>query len=95
PILNPLPLKGKKVVMPKAPPPAKTTEPITVAQPATPAPEPAGNEKQLCWIELVKNGNVFIARSHTGVGAAKEYKNRVLEDMLTELIVELQEEIQE
>ncbi|HLE46989.1 MAG TPA: hypothetical protein VI818_01730 [Candidatus Thermoplasmatota archaeon] len=97
PVVNPLPLKGKKVVGPKTPtPPSKVVTPEPVVVPPTPAPEPlAGNEKQLCWIELVKNGNVFIARSHTGAGAAKEYKNRVLEDMLTELIVELQEEIQE
>lgn len=91
-----LPLKGKKVLGPKnAPPPKPPTEAITTAVPATPAPEAAGNDKQLCWIELVKNGNMFIARSNITGGSSKEYKNRILEDMLTELIVELQEDIQE
>lgn len=91
-----LPLKGKKVLGPKnQPPPKPPTEAVTTAIPATPAPETAGHEKQLCWIELVKNGNMFIARSNITGGASKEYKNRVLEDMLTELVVELQEDIQE
>ena len=99
PIQKALPLSGKKVMGPKnAPPPAPipvSADPITTAVPAAPAPEANGHEKPLCWIELVKNGNVFIARSNTYRGASKEYKNRVLEDMLTELILELQEEIQE
>ena len=94
---NALPLKGKKVLGPKnAPPPAPEKGEAPLAAPTpTPAPVVVGNEKPLCWIELVKSGNVFIARSNAAGGTTKEYKNRVLEDMLTELIVELQEEIQE
>lgn len=92
-----LPLRGKKVVGGKAniQPPTPVTDAVTTAVPVAPAPEATADEKPLCWIELVKDGSVFVARSNTYGGASKEYKNRVLEDMLTELILELQEEIQE
>jgi hypothetical protein len=92
-----LPLRGKKVMGGKnnIQPPAPVTDAITTAVPAAPAPEVSADEKPLCWIELVKDGSVFVARSNTYGGPSKEYKNRVLEDMLTELILELQEEIQE
>ena len=52
-------------------------------------------EKPLCVIEIAKNGTVFVARSMANGGSTKEYKNRIFEDMLTELVVDLQEEIQE
>ena len=48
----------------------------------------------LCYIEILKNGSMFIARSNVN-GTSREYKNHVLEDMLTELVVDLQEEIQD
>ena len=51
-------------------------------------------DQSLCYIEILKNGNVFLARS-TINGTSHEYKNPIFEDMLTELIVDLQEEIQE
>lgn len=97
PVEKALPLKGKKVLGAKnAPPPAPEKGDAPLAAPTpTPAIQAVGDEKPLCWIELVKSGNVFIARSNAVGGTTKEYKNRVLEDMLTELIVELQEEIQE
>src|SRR5688500_3196112 len=66
PLENALPLKGKKVLGPKnAPPPAPEKGDAPLAAPtALPAAAPVGNEKPLCWIELVKSGNVFIARSN-------------------------------
>lgn len=85
---------GKKVAA-KSPSTPPVAAPSVPAAPAVASPEPKANERPLCWIELVKSGNVFVARSNTHNGVHKEYKNRVLEDMLTELIVELQEEIQE
>ncbi len=48
----------------------------------------------LCYIEIVKNGTMFVARSHMN-GSSREYKNPVFEDMLTELVVDLQEDLQE
>lgn len=48
----------------------------------------------LCYIEILKNGTMFLARSNVN-GTSREYRNHVLEDMLTELVVDLQEEITE
>lgn len=48
----------------------------------------------LCHIEIFKDGSTFVARS-TINGTNREYKNRIFEDMLTELVVDLQEEIPE
>ncbi|MHB8632511.1 MAG: hypothetical protein ACYDBQ_00900 [Thermoplasmatota archaeon] len=46
----------------------------------------------LCQIEIVKDGHVFIARTETDAGT-KEYKNTVFEDLLTEMLITLQEQI--
>jgi hypothetical protein len=51
-------------------------------------------DSPLCYIEILKSGTVFLARSHIN-GTSREYKNAVFEDMLTELVVDLQEEIQD
>jgi len=51
-------------------------------------------EGPLCHIEILKSGTMFLARSHLN-GTTREYKNAVFEDMLTEIVVDLQEEIQE
>lgn len=51
-------------------------------------------DEPLCHIEIAKDGTIYIART-TSQGVSKEYKNRVLEDMLTELVVDLQEDIAE
>lgn len=46
----------------------------------------------LCQIEIVKDGHVFIARTETDAGS-KEYKNTVFEDLLTEMLITLQEQM--
>lgn len=46
----------------------------------------------LCHIEIVKDGHHFIARTTTDAGE-KEYKNTVFEDMLTEMLITLQEQL--
>jgi hypothetical protein len=51
-------------------------------------------DEPLALIEINKSGTLFVARS-TLNGVKKEYKNQVLEDMLTELVVDLQEDINE
>ncbi len=48
----------------------------------------------LAHIEIVKDGHFFIARTETDEGE-KEYKNTVFEDMLTEMLLTLQEQIPE
>jgi hypothetical protein len=47
----------------------------------------------LCQIEILKDGHFFIARTQTEAGGQKEYKNTVFEDMLTEMVTSLQEQI--
>jgi len=48
----------------------------------------------LCQIEILKEGHFFIARTETA-GGTKEYKNTVFEDMLTEMLITLQEQMAE
>ncbi len=52
-------------------------------------------EDQICHIEILKDGQHFIARTETEDGSEKEYKNTVFEDMLTEMFITLQEQLRE
>ncbi len=45
----------------------------------------------VCQIEIAKEGRFFSARAYLASGAIKEYKNTVFEEVLTELVVDLQE----
>jgi hypothetical protein len=45
----------------------------------------------LCHIEIVKDGHFFIGRTEMHDGSEKEYKNTVFEDLLTEMLITLQE----
>ena len=56
----------------------------------TPAEKLSGNTMAL--IEVVKDGHFFIARTETHAGT-KEYKNTVFEDLLTEMLITLQEQL--
>lgn len=47
--------------------------------------------ESLCHIEILKDGHYFIARTEMENGTEKEYKNTVFEDMLTEMLMTLQE----
>jgi hypothetical protein len=55
--------------------------------------EKHGGSDTLCQIEIVKDGHFFIARTQTDSGGAKEYKNTVFEDLLTEMVITLQEQL--
>jgi len=46
----------------------------------------------VCYIEIIKDGQDFVARAHMPDGSIKEYRHQVFEDVLTEMVVELQEE---
>lgn len=46
-------------------------------------------------IELFKDGPRFIARARDAEGTKREYKNQHFEDLLTELLTDIQEEIVE
>ena len=50
-------------------------------------------EGVLCQIEVLKDGHFFIARTQTDQGQAKEFKNTVFEDLLTEMLITLQEQL--
>ena len=49
----------------------------------------------VCHIEIVKDGQDFVARVHLSDGSTKEYRHRVFEDALTEMVIDLQEELAE
>ena len=49
----------------------------------------------VCYIEISKDGQHFVARAHMPDGSIKEYRHQVFEDVLTEMVVELQEEFSE
>jgi outer membrane biosynthesis protein TonB len=83
----------------KAPPIARGNGPAAAAAKGTdqePAPAPAVEqlaEGVLCQIEVLKDGHFFIARTQTDSGQAKEFKNTVFEDLLTEMLITLQEQL--
>jgi hypothetical protein len=49
----------------------------------------------VCHIEIIKDGRDFVARAHMANGAIKEYRHQVFEDVLTEMVIDLQEELAE
>jgi hypothetical protein len=53
------------------------------------------NMETVCHIEIVKDGRDFVARVHLSDGSTKEYRHSVFEDALTEMVIDLQEELAE
>lgn len=49
----------------------------------------------VCRIEIAKEGRNFVARAHLNDGQKKEYRHQVFEDVLTEMVVDLQELVEE
>ena len=49
----------------------------------------------VCHIEIIKDGRDFVARAHMSNGSIKEYRHQVFEDVLTEMVIDLQEELAE
>ena len=49
----------------------------------------------VCHIEIIKDGRDFVARAHMANGSIKEYRHQVFEDVLTEMVIDLQEELAE
>ena len=72
-----------------APTPVDEDDAVPVA---VPHDTPPAGRPSLCLIEIVKDGHFFIARTDTASGA-KEYKNTVFEDLLTEMLITLQEQL--
>ena len=49
----------------------------------------------VCHIEIIKDGRDFVARAHLANGSVKEYRHQIFEDVLTEMVIDLQEELSE
>ena len=46
-------------------------------------------------IEIIKDGIFFIARAELSNGSTKEYRHHSFEDALTEMVIDLQDELGE
>ncbi len=49
----------------------------------------------VCNIEIIKDGKDFVIRAKLSNGATREYRNPVFENVLTEMMNDLQEELSE
>lgn len=94
---------AKPATSPKAAPGKSLPKPTALSSMAAPAKGdevvPPGPKLEkladgtLCQIEILKDGHFFIARTQTDTGLAKEFKNTVFEDLLTEMLITLQEQL--
>ena len=48
--------------------------------------------EKVCQIEILKEGIDFGVRVHLANGSIREYRHHVFEDVLTEMVIDLQEE---
>ena len=46
-------------------------------------------------IEILKEGDYFIVRVHLADGSIREYRHQNFEDVLTEMVIDLQDETSE
>lgn len=49
----------------------------------------------VCHIEIKKDGCNFVARAKMVDGSIKEFRNTSFEDVVTEMVIELQDELTE
>jgi hypothetical protein len=49
----------------------------------------------ICQIEVIKDGRDYAARAYFSDGPIKEYRHPVLEQTLTEMVIDLQELLEE
>ncbi len=49
----------------------------------------------ICRIEIIKDGIDFVVRVHLVSGSIKEFRHHSFEDVLTEMVIDLQEIISE
>ena len=47
--------------------------------------------EMVCRIEVIKDGRDFVVRVHLASGSIKEFRHQSFEDVLTEMVVDLQE----
>ena len=51
--------------------------------------------EKVCNIEIIKDGMYFVVKVHLADGSTREYRHHVFEDVLTEMVIDLQEELSE
>ena len=51
--------------------------------------------EMICNLEIIKDGIEFVVRVHLANGSIREYRHQVFEDVLTEMVIGLQEEFGE
>jgi hypothetical protein len=49
----------------------------------------------ICRIEVIKDGREFAARTYLDTGKIKEYRHPVFEEVLTEMVIDLQDILEE
>ena len=49
----------------------------------------------VCNIEIIKDGKEFVARVYLANGSTQEYRRENLEELLTEMVIALQDELDE
>ncbi len=51
--------------------------------------------EKVCNIEIIKDGAYFVVKIHLADGSIREYRHHVFEDVLTEMVIDLQDELSE
>ena len=51
--------------------------------------------ESICNIEIIKEGIDYIARVHLSNGIVREYRHHLFEEVLTEMIIDLKDELAE
>jgi len=46
----------------------------------------------ICNIEIIKDGTYFVVKVRLADGSIREYRHHVFEDVLTEMVIDLQDE---
>jgi len=49
----------------------------------------------VCNIEIIKDGDEFVVRIHLADGTTREYRQKNLEEVLTEMVIAVQDELDE
>ena len=49
----------------------------------------------VCNIEIIKDGEEYVVRVHLTNGSVKEYRHKNLEEVLTEMVIAIQDELDE
>ena len=49
----------------------------------------------VCNIEIIKDGKEYVARVHLANGSTQEYRHKNLEELLTEMVIAIQDNLDE